>query len=139
MLHRWLQNCIISKTRQHRRWSCTCANKLDFINSTKYTFHAMEYANFSIKNKGENLHVISISRPPDTTILSLADDIANLMKMNVNSLDHLIIMTDMCINMNNSADNDTIAMNALLDSFNPMNNVIVPTHKTPEHPRCCAD
>ena len=68
-------------------------------------------------------------RPPDTCILSLPEDFAYLTEMNVNSPDHLIINGAVRIHMNDSADNDTITMNDLLDSFNHMNNVSVPTHR----------
>ena len=51
------------------------------------------------------------------------------MEMNVNSPGHLIIMGDMNIHMNDSANNDTITMHDILDSFNLMKNVLVPTHK----------
>ena len=51
------------------------------------------------------------------------------MKMNVNSLGHLIIMEDVHLHMIDGADNDTITMNDLLDSFSLMNNVLVSTHR----------
>ena len=50
-----------------------------------------------------------------------------MMEMNTNSLGHLIIMGDVNFYTNDSADNDGI-MNDLLDSFNLMSNVLVPTH-----------
>ena len=35
----------------------------------------------------------------------------------------------MNINMNDSGDNDTVTMNDLLDSFNLMNNILIPAHR----------
>ena len=49
--------------------------------------------------------------------------------MNVNSPCHLIIMIDVNIHINDSADNDTMKMNNLIDSLNLMNKVLVPTHR----------
>ena len=106
-----------------------CTSKLDLIRSRKYTFQAIECADFSLKYKSETLHVIIIYRPPDTSILSSAEEFVDLMEMNTNSPGHLIIMGDVNNHMNNSADNDTITMNDLPDSFNLMNNVLVPTHR----------
>ena len=115
------------------------ANMLDLNKSTKYTFHAMECADIFIKHKGETNHVIIILRPPDTNILSFAEGSANLIEMNVNSPGHLIIMEDVSIHMNDSTDNNTITLNDLLDSFNCMNNILVPTKRLQNTPRWCAD
>ena len=64
------------------------ANRLDLIKSTKYTFHTIECADFSIKHKGETLHIMSIYRPPDTSILSFDEKFANLIEMNHGRYDH---------------------------------------------------
>ena len=66
-----------------------------------------------------------IYRPQDTSILSFVEEFENLMEMNINSPCHLVIMGDMNIHMNDSADTDTIKMSDLLDRFNPMNKVLV--------------
>ena len=50
------------------------------------------------------------------------------MEMNVNSLGYLSIIRNVIIHMNDSADNHTIGMNDLPDSFNLKNNLLVPTH-----------
>ena len=67
-------------------------NRLDLIKSTTYTFQAVKCADSSIKDKDETLYIIIIYRPPDTDILSFAEEFANQMEMNVNSPCHLIIM-----------------------------------------------
>ena len=56
------------------------------------------------------------------------EEFSNLVEINVYLPGHLIIIRVMNIHINDSAVNDTITMNDLLNSFNLMNSVLVPTH-----------
>ena len=61
--------------------------------------------------------------------LLFAEEFAHLMEMIANSPGHIVIMGDVNIQMIDSADNDTITMNDIPDSFNVMNNILVLTHR----------
>ena len=103
---------------------------LDIKQSTVYKFSSMECTDFSVKLPGLSINLAVIYRPPDRSVLQFAMDILEYMEMNVNTTGNIILTGDLNIKMNNSDDPDMNTFSDLLDSFDLVNHVSFPTHRS---------
>ena len=90
----------------------------------------MERTDFSIKLPGLSINLAVIYRPPERSVLQFAMDMLEYMEMNVNTTGNIILTGDFNIKMNNPDDPDMNTLSDLLDSFDLVNHVRFPTHRS---------
>ena len=103
---------------------------LDIKQSTVYKFSSMECTDFSVKLLGLSINLAVIYRPPERSVLQIAMDMLEYMEMNVNTTGNIILTGDFNIKMNNPDDPDMNTLSDLLDSFDLVNHVRFPTHRS---------
>ena len=91
----------------------------------------MECTNFKIiqkRSKDKNIHLAFIYRPPDSSTIHLANELADFMEENINNMGNLLSIGDINIKINVGNDPGTMIFNDFLDGFNLANTVNFPTH-----------
>ena len=86
---------------------------------------ALDYSNLSL-----SIYLAVIYRPPQRSMLQFAMDMLEYMEMNVNTTGNIILTGDFNIKMNNPDDPDMNTLSNLLDSFDLVNHVRFPTHRS---------
>ena len=103
---------------------------LDIKQSTVYKFSLMECTDFSVKLPGLSINLAVIYRPPERSMLQFTMDMLEYMEMNVNTTGNIILTGDFNIKMNNPDDPDMNTLSDLFDSFDLVNHVRFPTHRS---------
>ena len=75
-------------------------SNLDVRINTSYTFEAMECVDFNLNLDRHNILLAIIYRPPDTSVLQFANELAAYMERNINTAGEQIIVGDFNVHIN---------------------------------------
>ena len=89
----------------------------------------MECVDFNLNLNRHNILLAVIYRPPDTSVLKFANELAVYMERNINTTGEQIIVGDFNVHINKQDDSNAIILSDMLESFNLSNHVEFPTHK----------
>ena len=92
----------------------------------------MECVDFNLNLNRHNILLAVIYRPPDTSLLKFANELAVYMERNINTIGEQIIVGDFNVYINKQDDSNAIIITDVLESFNLSNCVEFPTHKLPK-------
>ena len=105
----------------------------------------MECVDFNLNLDRHNILLTVMYRPPDTSVLKFANELAVYMERNINITGEQIIVGDINVHINKQDHSNAIVLSVMLESFNLSNHVEFPTHKlqntldliiNQEHSRC---
>ena len=99
------------------------------VKNTFYTSETMECVDFNLNLDRHNILLAVTYRPPDTSVLQLANESAAYMERNINTTGEQIIVGDFNIHINKQDESNAIILSDMLESFNLSNFVEFPTHK----------
>ena len=103
---------------------------MDVKINTSYTFEAMECVDFSLNLNRYNILLAVIYRPPDTSVLQFANELAGYVERNINTTGEQIIVGDFSMYTSaNRMTGNAIILSNMLESFNLSNCVEFPTDK----------
>ena len=88
----------------------------------------MECVDFNLNLDRYNILLAVIYRPPDTSGLHFANELAAYMERNINTTGEQIIVGDFNVHINKQDDGSAIILSDMLESFNLSNHVEFPTH-----------
>ena len=89
----------------------------------------MECVDFSLNLNRCNILLAVIYRPPDTSVLQVANELAAYMEKNINTTGEQIIVGDFNVHINKLDEGNAMILSDMLESFNLSNCVEFPTHK----------
>ena len=89
----------------------------------------MECVDFSLNLDRYNILLALIYRPPDSSVLQFANELAAYMEKNINTTGEQIIVGDLNVCINKQDEGNAIILSDMLESFNLTNRVEFPTHK----------
>ena len=96
---------------------------------TSYTLEAMECVHCNLSLDRYNILLTVIYRPPDTSVLHFANELAAYMERNINTTGEQIIVGDFNVHINKQDEGNAIILSDMLESFNLSNCVEFPIHK----------
>ena len=89
----------------------------------------MECVDFSLNLDRCNILLAVIYRPPDSSVLQFANELAAYMEKNINTTGEQIIVGDLNVHINKQDEGNAIILSDMLESFNLTNHVGFPTDK----------
>ena len=89
----------------------------------------MQCLDFNLNLNRHNILLAVINRPPDTSVLLFANELAVCMERDINTTEEQIIAGDFNIHINKQDDSNAIILSDMLESFTLSNHVEFPTHK----------
>ena len=92
-------------------------------------YKTMELSSFIISSGNRQINLITIYRLPDTDVLEFCNELANLLKTNINLSGELILLGDFNIAVSKLFNAEPATFLDVLDSFNLVNKVDRPTHR----------
>ena len=104
---------------------------LEIKTNKTYDFNMMESTDFKIiqmRSKDKSIHLVVIYRPPDSSTIQFANELADFMEENINNMGHLLLIGDINTKINVEIVPGTMLFNDFLDSFKLANTVNFPTH-----------
>lgn len=109
---------------------------IDTLNVTKITaaeFQPFEYSEWSIKSESEQIHLITIYRPPysgvhPVTTSVFLEEFFEFLESTVFTASHPLITRDFNIHIDVTDDPDALRLHDLLKSTGLEQHVTVPTH-----------
>ena len=104
-------------------------SNLDVKLNSSYNFEAMECVDFSLNLDRHNILLAVIYRPPNSSVLQFANELAAYMEKNINTSGEQIMVGDFNVHINKQDEGNAIILSDILESFNLMNHVEFPTHK----------
>ena len=92
-------------------------SNLDVRTNTSYTSESMECVDFTLNLNKHNILLAVIYRPPDTSVLQFANELAAYMERNINTTREQIFVGDFNIHINKQDDSNAIIFSDMLESF----------------------
>ena len=102
---------------------------LDVRTNNSYTFESVECVDFNLNLDRHNILLAVFYRPPDTSVLHFANELAVYMERNINTTWEQIIVGDFNVHINKQDDSNAFIPSDMLESFNLSNRVEFPSHK----------
>ena len=104
-------------------------NDLNISITRGQPFKTMELTCFSINTGNKVINLIAIYRPPDSNVLEICNELANLLESKINSSGKLILLRDFNITVNKPSEAEPATFLDMLNSFNLIDRVDKPTHR----------
>ena len=104
-------------------------SNLDVKLNSSYNFEAMECVDFSLNLDRYNILLAVIYRPPNSSVLQFANELAAYMEKNINTSGEQIMVGDFNVHINKQDEGNAIILSDILESFNLTNCVEFLTHK----------
>ena len=104
-------------------------SSLDVRTNNSHTLESMECVDCNLNLDRHNILLAVIYRPPDTSVLKFANELAVYMERNINTTVEQIIVGDFNVHINKQDDSNAIILSDMLESFSLSNRVEFPTHK----------
>ena len=89
----------------------------------------MECVDFSLNLDRYNILLAVIYRPPDSSVLQFANELAAYMEKNISTAGEQIIVGDLNVHINQQDEGNAIILSDMLEFFNIANHVEFPIHK----------
>ena len=96
-------------------------SNLDVKLNSSYNFEAMECVDFSLNLDRYNILLAVIYRPPNSSVLQFANELAAYMEKNINTIGEQIMVGDFNVHINKQDEGNAIILSDILESFNLTN------------------